>query len=146
MKTDADIARAVLDQITSQSDLLTTLSLGICGGLLFLMMQVMLHNGKEAQKIRFRWPALLVACFLTEGASIASGVFSRAAITAITPTVFSLDFSRIGNWTDAQFPGHDFLRVTAGMQFILFFLAIIELCVFILANHENMKGFFNDEQ
>jgi hypothetical protein len=130
-----EIAKSVIAQMGGQIDLLITLALGICGGLAALLLQVTLHNSDPAKNsVVFKLGFLIFLCLFCEGASIVAGYLSRASITSLTPKILSLDFSKIGNWTQATFDGSHQLRTFTAAQGILFMLGIVFVMLFLIAN------------
>jgi len=125
--------------MTSQIDLFISLSLGICGGLLLLAMQLLFQDSPK-KSVGIRHFHLWFFAFLSEGASICAGALSRSAVTSVIPTIFHIDFSTISNWTTVDFAGATQVRITAIFQFCLFFLGIILIFLFVLANRKLVGG------
>jgi hypothetical protein len=131
------IAQSVIQQMASQIELLISLSLAICGGLIVLVVQVILHNQDGSKdKISMRYFRLWFVSFMLEGLSICFGTLSRSALTAVTPIIFHLDFAQIDNWTRVDFPGNSPLKIAALLQFVFFFLGLLAVLPFLLANQE----------
>jgi hypothetical protein len=143
MPSSEKIAESVIEQMASQVQLFTSLSLAICGALLLLIMQVVLHNHDQVQSkqpIGIRSFYLWVLSFVFEGGSICFGALSQSAITSVTPAIFRLDFAQIENWTSAEFEGSYSLRASALLQFAFFFLGILTVLFFVLSNRELIGG------
>jgi hypothetical protein len=135
------IAESVIGQMVGQIELFTSLSIGICGALLLLAMQIMLHNrdsGKEPLRVRCFY--LWAIAFILEGASTCAGALAYASITSVTPSIFHLDFSKTNNWTAVSFDGYVSLKVAAMAQFSLFFLGVLSIFFFVIANRKNLTG------
>ncbi len=143
MVTPDNIAESVIDQMSSQIELFTSLSLAMCGGLLVLATQVLLHNhSRDSSKelIQLKAFYLWIVSFVLEGLAICFGALSRSVITDVTPTIFHLDFSKLETWAQARFPGEEVLSTTATAQFAFFFLGIVAIFLFSLANRETIGG------
>ena len=138
------IAESLIQQMGAQIGLFISISLGVCGGLIFLAIQVMLCNyGKEGEEKTFiglRAFSLWAATFILEGASICAGALARTAITGLTPTIYHLDFSAMENWTQADFAGSESLKSPALAQLMLFFIGMLTLLFFVIANRILIKG------
>lgn len=138
---NSEVAQSVIEQMTTQIDLFISLSLGICGGLLLLAMQILFHNQDTSKRpVAVRHFYLWFLSFLSEGASICTGALSRSAVTSVIPAIFQIKFASVRNWTHADFEGAAQVRISAIFQFSLFFLGIILIFLFVLANRELMRG------
>ena len=125
----ADTAVKIIDSISSQIDLLTTLSVGICAGIVALYIQIALHNrGNDNSKLILKWQFLLILCFFLEGSSILLGYLAYGAITDAIPIIFPLQFVQDKIFSEYEFTNSCMIRALAIFQF-LFFLGGI-LCVF----------------
>ncbi len=128
--TSADTAGKIIESISSQIDLLTTLSVGICAGIVVLYIQIAIHNhGKDNSKLILKWHVLLLISFFVEGISIVLGYCAYGAITDATPIILSLPFEKGKLFVEYDFKNSCMIRSLAIWQF-LFFLGGI-LCVFI---------------
>ena len=139
VKTDlsmkADIARMLIEQMDSQIRLLFSLSTAICGGIVVLFFQVVLHN-RDPQKVtvclNYEW--VLIFTFIMEGVSIFLGYLSKGAITSATPAIYKLASSEIEDWATAKFRGSEMLRRLALYQFAFFLSGIVTILFVILVN------------
>ena len=138
---DDKIAEQIIKSMGSQMDLIFTLSVAICGGILALSIQIALNNSatrKTPLKYRGYW--LLILTFLFAGLSIILGYFSRGSITASIPEIYKIDFSTIKSWGAASFDASFMLKILFATQFGMFFLAIICLFVVVFINRNLIKG------
>jgi len=125
-----EIAGKIVESISSQIDLITTLSVGICAGIAALFLQIGLHNhSKDGQKLILNWQNLLFIAFCCEGISIIFGYCAYGSITDATPIIFSLTFVQGKIFTEYEFRNAALIRWLAIGQFIFFVGGIV--CVFI---------------
>ena len=91
-----EIAKEIISSVGNQIDLIFSLSVAICGGIIALVFQVALHNSKkESSVVKIEWAFLLWLSFLSEGISVLFGYLSRGAITANIPSIYKIDFAKI---------------------------------------------------
>jgi hypothetical protein len=125
-----EIAGKIIESMSSQIDLITTLAVGICAGIVAIFLQIGLYNhSKDGQKLILNWQNLLFIAFFCEGISIISGYCAYGSITDATPIIFSLTFEQGKTFVDYEFRNAALIRWLAITQFIFFVGGII--CVFI---------------
>jgi hypothetical protein len=125
------IAEEIIKSMGSQMDLIFTLSVALCGGIIALLVQIAIHNrSKTAAPLNLRGYWLLVFTFLFAGVSIISGYLARGSITSSIPEIYQLDFSNIKSWGSASFEASSTIKILFLSQFWTFFLAI--LCLFVI--------------
>ena len=130
------IAEYLINSMGSQLDLIFTLSVAICGGIVVLSIQLVIQ-GQHTQDLKLnplsRWVIILslLLVFITEGVSIFFGYLCRACITSNIPIIFKQDFSMINHWEDADFEGYSRLVDLFIWQFWTFFLGILLLAILI---------------
>ena len=99
------IAEHIINSMGSQLDLIFTLSVAICGGIVALTIQLVI-KGKNTQGLKLntfsRWAiiALMLLVFITEGVSILIGYLCRGSITSNIPIIFKQSFANINYWED----------------------------------------------
>ena len=91
--SNIDVANQIISSMGRQIDLIFTLSVAICGGIIALVFQLALHNSKlNKSPLRIEWHFLLWGSFLFEGISVLFGYWSRGAIPANIPSIYKIDF------------------------------------------------------
>lgn len=130
-------AEKILETISSQIDLLTTLSVGICAGIVALLIQIAIHNHADGSaKLRLRWGDLLFLAFFCEGASLVLGYLSYGALTDAAPIVLGLVLDSTKTFAQHEFPNAGLIRGLALTQFLLFFVGILAVFVCLLRNRK----------
>lgn len=138
---DDKIAEQIIKSMGTQMDLIFTLSVAICGGILALSIQIAIHNrAAQASSLNFRGYWLLVLTFLFAGISIIFGYLSRGSITSSVPAIYKIDFSKIDSWGKAAFDASCMLKILFTSQFVTFFLSIICIFVFFCINLNFISG------
>jgi hypothetical protein len=138
---DDKIAEQIIKSMGSQMDLIFTLSVAICGGILALSVQIAVHNrAAQTSPLKLKGYWLLVLTFIFSGMSIILGYLSRGSITSSIPEIYKLDFSKIKSWGSASFDASCMLKILFASQFWTFFLAIIFLFVVVCINRKLIKG------
>lgn len=128
-----DVAEKIIDSLGAQIDLLFTLSVAVCGGIIALVFQIAMHNrsGKDAGAIQIRSSWALVVAMLFEGVSFLCGYFARGAITRNIPSICRLDFGTTATFEPSpDFPGYNTLAYLIACQFYAF--AVGALLLFFL--------------
>jgi hypothetical protein len=134
------IAEQIIKSMGSQMDLIFTLSVALCGGIVALIVQLAIHNRSvPASPLKLRGYWLLVLTFLFAGTSIIFGYLARGSITSSIPEIYRLDFSKIKSWGSASFEASCMLKFLFQSQFWTFFLAIICLFVVVILNRKLVK-------
>lgn len=133
--SNTDVANQIISSMGSQIDLIFTLSVAICGGIIALVFQLALHNSKSSgSPLKIEWRFLLWVSFLSEGISVLFGYLSRGAITANIPSIYQIDFSQIKTWGAASFDGFCTLKWVISLQFWTFLLGVFLLFLLVLKN------------
>lgn len=135
--TGSEIASAIEHGVTSQSELITTLSLAVIGGLLVVLLQTRLHNATNPNnQIQLRYFALFVLAIIPAGLAIALGYAVSGMLVQVAPQLFSHSFDT----TKPSF-SQDFgpapiglLQLLSLIQFVVFFIAVLVGGAFILIN------------
>jgi hypothetical protein len=131
------IAEQTINSMGSQMDLLFTLSVAICGGIIVLLVQIALHNSGAGNKIKLNSTSLLIVTFIFEGMSILLGYFARGSITSSIPQIYKLDYAKINSFGSAVFDAHCMLKSLFLLQFFTFFIGII-LLFFLVWNNKDL--------
>lgn len=135
--TTSNNPEKILEIISSQIDLLTTLSVGICAGIVALFIQIAIHNRSgEVSKLRLKWKDLLLAAFVFEGLALVFGYLTYGAITDAAPAILSLTLDANKTWVDHPFQNASLIRFLAIAQFVFFFAGIICVLACLLKNRK----------
>ena len=133
--SDVDVTNQIISSMGSQIDLIFTLSVAICGGIIVLVFQIALYNSKtNGTLLKIEWVFLLWLSFLSEGISVLFGYLSRGAITANIPSIYKIDFSKIETWGAASFSGFCTLKWVINLQFWTFLIGVFLLFLLVLKN------------
>ena len=136
-----NIAAQVINYMGSQMDLIFSLSVAICGGIIALLFQLLIHNhAKPTSQVRLSGIWLIYTSFVLAGVSIIIGYLSRGAITSSIPTIYQVDLKTLVSWGSASFEGSCTLRSLFTAQFISFMLSIISLFCLLCKNLNKLKG------
>lgn len=135
-----EAAKTAIQQMNGQVGLFISLSLAICGGLLALIVQVLLHNHSDGKShIRLRHPIFLVSAFALQVISAILGLACMGAITDAVPAIIGANFAN-RPLSDTCFEGSRQIGLTGTGQVILFMLSLLCLTVFILWNWRLMTA------
>jgi len=138
--TPDKIAPDIIKSMGSQMDLLFTLSVAICGGIIALLVQLSLHKTDPGRTpIKWKGVTFLIVTFISEGLSVFFGYFARCSITSNIPAIYRLPFSEIDNFTKAKFDGHCTLKWLFAIQFGTFMVGIIFLFILLCLNLKLVK-------
>ena len=132
------LAEQIIESMGAQLDLLFTLAVAICGGIIVLIVQMALH--KNNKPVEFQGFGFLIVTFLLEGISIIFGYLSRGSITSNIPKIYRIDFSKIDSWGSASFEGYGMLKTLFCLQFVAFLLGIACLFILLCMNKSLIKG------
>lgn len=133
--SNMEVANQIISSMGSQIDLIFTLSVAICGGIVALVFQVAVHNSKtNGFPLTIEWHHLLWVSFLSEGISVLFGYLSRGAITDNIPSICRVDFSQIETWGAAKFKGLSSLEFCVKLQFYTFLIGVILLFILVCTN------------
>ena len=134
-----DVAKAAIQQMYSQVALFVSLSLAICGGLLLLMLQTLLHNHDPAKRsIHLTWPSGLVTAFSLQVISAIAGLLCIGAITDAVPSIFGARFDANTSLIHTSFDGDDSIVVAGQVQVWFFVAGLASMMAFIIANHHHL--------
>ena len=132
---DAAGAEKILEAMSSQIDLLTSLSVGICAGIAALFIQIAIHNRSgDAARLRLQWKNALFIAFAAEGVSLVFGYLSYGAITAASPAILSLKLDATKMWTEHAFPNAATIRCLLIAQFGFFIAGVVSVFACLLKN------------
>ena len=143
------IAKAILDQLSSQVGLATTLATAISGGLVALVIQVAIHNrsgGTTPLVLNAQW--LVLAALLFEALSLLSGYFARGAITDVAPILMQLPADswhasaamphEASRFRDVMFPGSRQLSWMVTVQFFAMLIGLFVIFAFAFVNRNSL--------
>ena len=133
-----NVAEQIIESMGAQLDLLFTLAVAICGGIIVLIVQMALHENNKP--VEFQGFGFLIVTFLLEGVSIIFGYLSRGSITSNIPKIYRIDFSKIDSWGSANFEGYGMLKSLFYLQSVTFFLGIVCLFILLCMNRSLIKG------
>ena len=137
----SEVGEGIVAAITSQVDLLTTLAVAICGGIVALLVQIAFHNSdNEKQRVIFVWGPLLLAAFVAESLSILFGYLTYAAVTNAIPIVLQAQFEETKILAEQEFRQNALIRVVMTFQFVMFGLGIVCVFVVLLRNRSTLLG------
>jgi hypothetical protein len=132
-----DIAAAVERGITSQAELITSLSLAVIGGLLAYLLQVRIHNATHPSNLidlrRFNY---FVLALVGAGIAIALGYVVAGILIQISPQLFSHTFDVAKSFSAQEFSPAPtgLLQLISLVQFLVFLGAVLAGVVFIMSN------------
>jgi hypothetical protein len=130
-----DIAKAAIQQMYSQVALFVSLSLAICGGLLLLMLQALVHNHDHAKRrIHLICPWMLIAAFSLQVVSAMAGLLCIAAITDAVPSIFGARFDANTTLFNTRFDGDPAIAAAGQVQVWFFIFSLAFMVVFIIIN------------
>lgn len=147
----ASIARAILDQLSSQVGLATTLATAISGGLVALVIQVAIHNragGTTPLVLDAQW--LVPVALFVEALSLVTGYSARGVITDVAPILMQLPADSwhvtaaaahdAYRFRDVVFPGSGQLSFMVGAQFVTMLSGLFIIFVFAFWNRSALLG------
>ena len=146
------IAKAILDQLSSQVGLATTLATAISGGLVALVIQVAIHNrsGGTTTPLVLNAQWLILAALLCEAISLLSGYFARGAITDVAPILMQLPADSwhpstamphgASRFRDVVFPGSSQLSWMVTTQFFAMLIGLFMIFAFAIVNRNSLLG------
>lgn len=144
------IAKAILDQLSSQVGLATTLATAISGGLVALVIQIAIHNrtaGTTPLVLSAQW--LIPLALLIEAVSLLSGYAARGAITDAAPILMQLPADswhvtatphEAFRFREVVFPGSGQLSFMVGTQFVTMLLGFFAILFFAFFNRQALLG------
>ena len=134
---NVDIAAAAERSLTSQAELLTTLSLAVIGGLLAVIIRVRTHNasgGNKPIEINHMW--LMWIAMGCAAVSIATSYLISGMLIQMSPLIFSHNFDPTQAFSNQEFGDAPILQIQtfSFLQFLTFALSIIFGIFFVVAN------------
>ena len=131
----------IVDSITSQVDLLTTLAVAICGGIVALLVQVGFHNSDDSKKkATIRWGCLLLVAFGAEGVSLIFGYLTHAAVTDAIPILLQLEYDSSKTLAELDFEQEGHIRTAMIVQALAFGIGIACVFAVVWKNISNLLG------
>lgn len=125
---NAVIATAIERGIAGQSELVTSLSLALIGGLLFFMLQLKMHNvdNPTSRVAMHRFWCFVVSLSLA-GLAILSGFFVSGMLIEVAPIFFSHEFISSVKFSDQDIKGAPiaWLRCLSISQAFLFLSSVV---------------------
>lgn len=138
------IAAAIERGITSQSELLISLSLAIIGGLLALRLQLLLHNANQpATLLRVLPGRWFIPVLLLPALTILLGFSISGKLLTLSPTLYGVDFRQVTEFKSEILNEEDqpTLLLLARAQVVSFVLsAILAAAVLLLAVSSKVAG------
>ena len=146
MGPDQAIAAIIERGIIGQTDLITSLSLAVIGGLLALMVQVKIHNaGHPAGAAVFEGFHWFVASLVLAGLAIMTGFLVYGMMIEMGPLIITHDFERARfseqniqyvppSKTEAKAVPIGTLRALSIGQVVFFFASVVCAAVVMLKN------------
>ena len=132
-----EVASAIERGITSQSELITSLSLAVIGGLLVFFLQVRIHNATNPNnQIQLRRFAFFIIALFSAGAAIALGYVVAGMLIQMAPQLFSHSFDVTKPFSSQDFgPAPiNWLQIVSMIQFLIFLGSIVAGVIFVLSN------------
>lgn len=138
-----EIASAIEGGITSQSELITSLSLAIIGGLLALLQQQRFPKpDDQGQTITIRGMLVFWIALGGAGAAIMLGYVLSGVLVQMAPALFNHNFDPAKSFLSQNFGAIPIwiLPVISTAQFGAFLLSIVSGIVFIVVNGRRNVG------
>lgn len=132
------IATILIERMSSQADLLLSISMAICGGIVALYLQLLFK--KENSSVVIEGTGFIIGSFFFQGISIVFAYLLNGTITALTPSIYRYTTPLIENWTLIDFPGAASLRVMGLLQFTFFIIGLFLLAVVLIKNRAFLSG------
>jgi hypothetical protein len=132
----SEIATAVQTGITSQSQLITTLSLAVIVGLLGVLWQSRLHNATHPHPIHLRSFKFFIFAVICAGIAIALNYVIAGMLIEMAPQLFSHTFDATKSFSTQDFGSAPIsqLRYASLIQFSVFVAAIVFGAIFVARN------------
>lgn len=123
---NVEIAAAMERAVSSQSELITSLSLLVIGGLLTLMLQYEMH----------KWFIVMLASVVCMAASIALGYMISGNIIQVAPQLYGHQFTLDVRFWDQEFHNNKVSQIeTLSLwQFVTFFSGVVIGALFVVKN------------
>jgi hypothetical protein len=135
----SEIASAVESGITSQSQLITTLSLAVIAGLVGVLWQSRLHNATHPRPIHLRCFPFFILAVTCAGIAIALNYVVAGMLIEMAPQLFSHAFDATKSFSTQDFSPAPIsrLRLVSLIQFFVFFVAIAAGATFVFCNRKD---------
>lgn len=136
---NTDIASAAERSLTSQAELVTTLSLAVVGGILAIIVQIRTHNASNGnQRIVLRNTCLMWLAMIAAAIAIALNYVISGMLIQVAPQLFSLAYDASLAFSDQQFGKAPIWAIQAMslIQFIAFVASIVFGVFFVATNSE----------
>jgi hypothetical protein len=99
-----EIAAAAERGISSQSALITSLSIAVIGGLLAFLIQIKMHNaGNPEKKVTLNSYGVYYTALALAGLSIAIGYILTGMLIEMSPQIFSHTYENAMSFSDQKF-------------------------------------------
>ena len=137
MDPQAQLAKSVVDQMSSQVDLLTTIAAAIFGGLAAFFVKGVFEADHDQRRLVLQLEYKLFAylALISEGIAVFLGYLTRGSITANTPAIFGFKgLKDLNNLNEIKIDGYSTLRNLAVWQIIVFGVGILFILLFIMFN------------
>lgn len=137
--SDVEIASAIERGVTGQSDLITSLSLAVIGGLLAVLLRVRIHNvSNPSKEIELKWLSAFWVALGLAGVSILISLFLSGMLVQMAPALFSHTFDAGKKFTEQEIQSVPVaqLRALSLTQFFTFFAAVFAGTVFVFRNRK----------
>lgn len=132
------IAEALIDRMSSQIEILLSISAAICGGIVALYVQLAFK--KVESNVKLNGANYLILSFIFEGLSIIFAYIANGAITALTPSIYRYSNPMIENWTSFSFDGSLSINISSFIQFMFFIIGMFLLLFVVVKNKHYMQG------
>ncbi|MFN3225407.1 MAG: hypothetical protein ACE360_04055 [Hyphomicrobiales bacterium] len=134
-----DIAAAAERSITSQGELLTTLSLAVIGGLLAVILRVRIHNSSNpASVIDLRCVWVMWIAMGLAAVSIGLSYLVSGMLVQMSPQIFSAVFDSTKAFSSQDFGNAPVstMMTLSFAQFVCFCLSVIAGTIFVFSNRK----------
>lgn len=130
----------ILDTIGDQSELLITLAVAVCAGIVAIFFQTLVHNRSDDNRpIQFAWAWLLILAFFLEGLSILFGYLTKGSLAASIPALYAIDWNFGKSLAHQESVALETIRVLSLLQFAGFMGGIASILVFLAKNLKLIK-------
>lgn len=135
-----DIAPALIDALSSQSTILSSMGLAVLGGLLAFSMQIIFHNhGDSNRPIKVGKMISVWICAGCEVVTVILGYLISGAIVSALPILFSSTYAADRALTANAIEPIGLIRDLSLAQFAFFMVGAIALVYFVSSNLRLMR-------
>jgi hypothetical protein len=136
-----DIAPALIEALSSQSTILSSMGLAVLGGLLAFSMQIIFHNHTESSRpIRVGKMISVWICASCEVAAVFLGYFISGAIVSALPILFNSTYAPDKALHENAIERLDVIRYLSLTQFAFFLVGAIAIVWFVASNLRLMRN------